>query len=110
MIREEAVRESLFAPVCSKLNGSFRNGTPSSPKSRSGRTIFSAPVQLNSNRLSEVEEDDLLMHSVGSFGRTNGRFLNPQGICITDDGLIAVTDSQLGIVQVGLLNSRKIKS
>ncbi|GAU98465.1 hypothetical protein RvY_09607 [Ramazzottius varieornatus] len=109
VIREEAVRESLFAPVCSKLNGSFRNGTPSSPKSRSSRTIFSAPVQLNSNRLSEVEEDDLLMHSIGSFGRTNGHFLNPQGICITDDGPIAVTDSQLGIVQVFTMDGEFVK-
>ena len=95
VMREEAVRQSLFAPVCSRLNGSSRQQRPGSPKSR---MAYSAPAL--SNRISEVEEEDLLMLSIGSYGRVNGHFLNPQGICVTDDELIAVTDSQLGIIQV----------
>lgn len=92
LIREEVVRESLFSPCSSSLGG--KTGRPASQKSGSDHQ------RRTSNRLSEVDEDDFLVTTIGSFGRESGQFLNPQGICLTDDDCIAVTDSNIGCIQV----------
>ncbi|XP_055340238.1 tripartite motif-containing protein 3-like [Paramacrobiotus metropolitanus] len=100
VIHEEAVRESLFS-ACSALTARMNGRSPSQKSTGSdGR---------RNSKLSELDEDSLATGSVGSFGREPGHFLNPQGVCVTDEGIIAVTDSNIGCIQLFGPNGEHLK-
>jgi tripartite motif-containing protein 71 len=40
-----------------------------------------------------------LLGNIGSFGNTNGHFINPQGVAVASDGTVFVTDADNGRVQ-----------
>ena len=114
-IREEAIRESLFSPCWSTSSSLAKHGGHGRAGSLRGSTVSSSSQKLhslvinngnnnhnnnNQRTVSDIEEDDLLVRRIGTAGREPGCFLNPQDICIVNEKWIAVTDSNIGCVQV----------
>ncbi|OQV13335.1 Tripartite motif-containing protein 3 [Hypsibius exemplaris] len=100
-VREEVIRESLFSPCSSVMSGGWKGGgRPGSPRSGSVSALGGS-VKRQINKVNgDMDEDDLLVMRIGSAGREAGCFLNPQDICIVDEKMVAVTDSNIGCIQL----------